>query len=177
MQESAATVKNWGPYPNLTYPLLLDGNLTAWNNYGMGYIPHNVVLDPEMIVRYTTYGYNEQAIIAVIETWLPATGVEEKTTTDNLPATFQLYQNFPNPFNAQTVIKYYLKDETQISITVYNLLGKGIITLINEIKTPGLYTIQWDGKGSNGKDVASGIYIYRMEAGKFTESKKLSLIR
>ena len=143
----------------------------------MGYIPHNVVLDPEMIVRYTAYGYNEQAIIAVIETWLPATGVEEKTITDNLPATFQLYQNFPNPFNAHTLIKYHLQEMTKVSIKIYNLLGTGIITLIDEVKTAGLYTIQWDGKDSNGKDVASGIYIYRMEAGKFTESKKLSLIR
>ena len=66
MQESAATVKNWGPYSKLTYPLLLDRNRTVWNKYGMGYIPHNVVLDPEMIVRYTTYGYNELAIIAVV---------------------------------------------------------------------------------------------------------------
>ena len=62
---------NWATNHGVTYPVLIDPDRSTWNKYGLGYIPHNVVLDPDMIVRYTNYGYSESTIINTIETWLP----------------------------------------------------------------------------------------------------------
>lgn len=69
---NAAAVKTWGDTLGLTYPLLIDKSSAIWGQYGMGYIPHNTVIDPSGTVRYTTYGYNQAKIIEVIEQYLPA---------------------------------------------------------------------------------------------------------
>lgn len=68
---NVAEVKTWGDTLGLTYPLLIDQNYSVWGQYGMGYIPHNTVIDPSMTVRYTTYGYKQAKIIEIIEQYLP----------------------------------------------------------------------------------------------------------
>lgn len=176
LQESATLVKTWGLSYNLTYPLLLDGNASVYIQYGDNYIPYNVVIDPQMVVRYTNSGYYEEIIKNVIEAWLPTT-MKEKVNANGLPLTFRLYQNYPNPFNAKTTIEYYLAKPSYISIKIFNLMGKEIATLVNEQKNAGNFSICWDGKDNSGKAIASGIYIYRIKANGFTEAKKLSLLK
>ncbi len=97
----------------------------------------------------------------------------------SVPSEYQLAQNYPNPFNPETTIKYSVPAEAMnvasmqnVSIKVYDILGGEVATLVNEVKAPGSYQVKF-----NAASLASGIYIYRMQAGKFAASKKLMLIK
>jgi photosystem II stability/assembly factor-like uncharacterized protein len=101
----------------------------------------------------------------------------------NVPAEFGLSQNYPNPFNPTTSIKYQLpgvgtQPSTRmagkyfVSLRVYDMLGRSVATLVNEQKPSGIYSVQWNAEG-----LSSGIYFYRIQAGNFSETKKLILLR
>ncbi len=100
------------------------------------------------------------------------TSVDEAGTT---PARFGLKQNYPNPFNPTTTIGYSLNKETRVTLKVYDLLGQEITTLVDEIQPAGFRQIEWKGKNQSGSQVATGMYIYRMNAGNFVESHKMIL--
>jgi parallel beta-helix repeat protein len=89
------------------------------------------------------------------------------------PEAFTLAQNYPNPFNPTTTIKYALPEDTRVRITIYNLLGRKVRTLVNEYQSAGRRRIVWDSKNDEGNEVASGIYFYQIKAGDFTQSKKM----
>jgi hypothetical protein len=85
---------------------------------------------------------------------------------------FELEQNYPNPFNPSTVIKYKTAERRNVTLTVYNSIGKEISTLLNEVKPKGTFTIEFD-----GSNLPSGIYYFRLQAGTFTDTKKMVLLR
>ncbi|NOX18701.1 MAG: Omp28-related outer membrane protein [Chlorobi bacterium] len=91
---------------------------------------------------------------------------------NELPGKFILYQNYPNPFNPETVIKFNVPKESFVSLKLYDVLGDEIQTLVNEKKSAGLYQISFDGSG-----LSSGVYFYRLQAGKFSAAKKMILLR
>jgi predicted phage tail protein len=93
-------------------------------------------------------------------------------TTVGLPSTFVLYQNYPNPFNPTTRISYELPEQQHVTLIVYDLLGRQIATLVNEIQTPGVYHVQWDAGG-----VSSGMYLFRMKAGNFVATRRMLLVK
>ncbi len=94
-----------------------------------------------------------------------------------LPASFVLHQNYPNPFNPSTRIDYYLSQPTEVKITIYNLLGQKVKTLIGQYQTEGSKTVFWDGKDDAGIDVASGVYFYKVVAGAHKTVKKMILLK
>ncbi|MBD3290834.1 T9SS type A sorting domain-containing protein, partial [candidate division KSB1 bacterium] len=93
------------------------------------------------------------------------------------PDKFELSQNFPNPFNPSTKIYYQLADPSFVKLTVYNLLGQEVITLVNDKKEAGYHTTMWNGLDKYGNQMASGIYYYRIVAGSFVQAKKMVLIK
>jgi hypothetical protein len=93
------------------------------------------------------------------------------------PKEFSLSQNYPNPFNAGTNLLYQVPDFTHVSIKVLNILGQEVRQLISQQQEPGVYKAHWDGKSQDGRDAGSGIYIIRLEAGRFQQSRKVLLIR
>jgi hypothetical protein len=93
------------------------------------------------------------------------------------PDEFALQQNYPNPFNPTTTIKYALKENADVTLNIYNVLGQLVKTLVNEKQTAGFKTVKWDGTNRYGAKVASGIYIYRIEAKNFVQSKKMILMK
>lgn len=93
------------------------------------------------------------------------------------PQTFSLSHNYPNPFNPVTTINYSVPERAHVNVSIYNLLGQKINTVVDELKPAGQYTTRWDGTDSNGKQVATGVYFYRLRAGDFAESKKMVLLR
>jgi len=93
------------------------------------------------------------------------------------PETYSLAQNFPNPFNSITKIKYHLPKSSLVSIKVYNLLGEEIKTLIDQVETAGEKSVDWDGTNSLGQTVSSGVYIYRLEAEGMVLSRKMMYLR
>jgi hypothetical protein len=86
--------------------------------------------------------------------------------------TFSFSQNYPNPFNPTTKIQYQLPELSKVKLTVYDMLGREIKTLVNEEKPAGSYEVKFDGTG-----LPSGIYFYRIETGKFSDTKKFILLK
>ncbi|RCK73945.1 MAG: Cell surface protein [Ignavibacteriae bacterium] len=91
-----------------------------------------------------------------------------------LPEEYALYQNYPNPFNPTTKIRYDLPVSTKVKLTIYNVLGQELVTLVDEMKSAGRYSAEWN---TEGFGVASGLYFVKMQAGSFTDVKKMILMR
>ena len=89
-----------------------------------------------------------------------------------MPKTFLLEQNYPNPFNPKTKIRYQIPEREFVSLIVYNILGKEITTLINNVKLPGKYDIEFD-----GSNLSSGVYFYKLSAGNYTLVRKMSYLK
>ncbi len=90
---------------------------------------------------------------------------------------FNLEQNYPNPFNSRTVIGFSLPEESQVSIIIYNLTGQVVKELVNSHFTAGYHKIVWDGRDKYGRNVPSGVYLYRIKTEKYTKNKSMILLR
>jgi hypothetical protein len=99
---------------------------------------------------------------------------EQRLQSSNveIPGSFELLQNYPNPFNPVTDINYSLAKDIHVKITLYDILGRETKVLVNEFKQAGNYNISF-----NGTDLASGVYFYRINAGSFTDIKKMILVK
>jgi len=113
---------------------------------------------------------------AVFTKRLPATAIEEETQSQT-PATFALFANFPNPFNAGTMISYDLAQGAWVKLEIINTLGQPVRTLVDGPQRAGYASVQWDGRDDMGREQASGIYLYRLKADKQVEMRKLLLLR
>jgi hypothetical protein len=94
-----------------------------------------------------------------------------------IPESFELYQNYPNPFNPQTAIRYSLPRTDYVILEVFDINGRKIVTLVNDIQQAGSHEIVWNAKDKNGKDLASGIYLYRFNTTSSLKTKKMTLLR
>lgn len=103
--------------------------------------------------------------------------VEENEEKEKFPYDFVLKQNYPNPFNAETVIEYQLPKAAKVKVSVYNILGQRVTTLIDQAQKAGYHKVSWDGTDKRGVSVSSGIYFYEIQAGELTECKKMVLIK
>jgi len=95
----------------------------------------------------------------------------------NLPTSFGLSQNYPNPFNPETNIDFALPKASNVELTVFNVLGQKVITLINQKMDAGTYRETWRGTSESGSQVASGIYFYRLTAGDFVTTRKMMMLK
>ncbi|MBC8184628.1 tetratricopeptide repeat protein [candidate division KSB1 bacterium] len=109
--------------------------------------------------------------------FIPKGDEPEKTQEKIAPATFALSQNYPNPFNPETEISFQIPNDTRVSLVIYNLLGQKIRTLVNKEMATGYHTIKWRGRDDFGNAVASGVYLYAIQAGEFFDVKKMVLMR
>ncbi len=100
-----------------------------------------------------------------------------KTGSVSLPETFELSQNYPNPFNPETQIHYALSVKSEISLVVYDILGRKVTTLAQGAFDAGEYVARWDGRNSDGSPVASGMYFYRLTANGKALSRKMTLLK
>lgn len=100
--------------------------------------------------------------------------IGETVPVDNesIPTSFVLEQNYPNPFNPETFINFHLPTTSNVQLKVYDILGNEIATLVNEIKQPGVYNVKF-----NAEKLPSGVYIYKLQAGKYLAIKKMMLIK
>ena len=94
-----------------------------------------------------------------------------------LPDRFNLLQNMPNPFNPSTAIGYQLPESGFVRLAIYNLIGQEVRVLVNEQRSAGSFTAAWDGTDALGRRVASGIYLYRIQAGSFSATKRMLLLK
>ncbi len=94
-----------------------------------------------------------------------------------IPVTFALHQNFPNPFNPITTLRYDLPEDNFVTLSIYDMLGRQVILLVNTTQEAGFKSIKWDARNRIGKQVSAGVYLYRIEAGEFVKTKKMVLLK
>ena len=93
------------------------------------------------------------------------------------PESFELRQNYPNPFNPSTTIHFRIPQDETVEVKIYNTLGQEVRALTSQRFAAGSHSLVWDGKDNQGSAVASGIYLYKFTAGKFTQTRKMNLIK
>jgi hypothetical protein len=136
------------------------------------------------VVSHTTYYWRVAAVNSLgTSGWSASrsfatgtiTGVEGESPA--LPRELSMEQNYPNPMNPSTKIHFNLPIATRIALTIFNTLGQEIRTLVDAPRAAGKHILQWDGKDNDGKPAASGVYLYRLQAGSFSQTKRLTLLR
>jgi len=128
---------------------------------------------------FTTFGFEtiaqeeKRSLLAErILDWfdMPVSVYDDQSTS--LPASFELMQNYPNPFNPVTSIKYKVSEASLVSIQVYDLIGREVVVLVNDVKQPGIYEVSF-----GAENLASGVYFYKMTAGEFSSVRKMNLLK
>jgi len=107
----------------------------------------------------------------------PATDISDPKNSKQLTAQFVLNQNYPNPFNPETEICYFLQDVVDVDLSIFDVTGKHVITLVRDRQLAGNRTVRWNGRDENNVDVSSGIYFYRLTTNSFSGAKKMLLVR
>jgi hypothetical protein len=102
-------------------------------------------------------------------------GVDNRSET--FPQGFVLEQNFPNPFNPSTTIRYELPEDGLVNVTIYDMMGRQVSTLVSSHQTAGYKSIQWNATNDFGKPVSAGVYLYQIQAGEFVQTKKMVLLK
>jgi len=154
------------PIPLLLTTLKGDSNFTVWDSLAVQNFtlktkskPTDLQFDPEnWILKYLK-------VVSAVE------------TGQNELQSYQLYPNYPNPFNSTTMIRFDLPKIGDVTINVYNLIGQEVITLVNEVLPAGQHTITWDGRHQTGAFVGSGVYWLRMETAQYTQMRKMLLVK
>ncbi|MDP2172850.1 MAG: FlgD immunoglobulin-like domain containing protein [Candidatus Cloacimonadaceae bacterium] len=136
----------------------------------------------ENLVQIGTYRYQVTAVYGNFESLPGATISFEFPYTDSdeniaPPIVTKLHQNYPNPFNPSTVISFDLAKSGSVKLNIYNIKGQLVKRLINKDLPLGSHRFFWDGKDENRRGVASGIYFYKMESGRFNQTRKMILLK
>ncbi|MFQ5584123.1 MAG: FlgD immunoglobulin-like domain containing protein, partial [Calditrichia bacterium] len=125
-------------------------------------------------VKVTSNDVNTPIVDIPVSLTVTVVGIEDVAA---LPTTFDVSPNYPNPFNPTTKIKYQLPQNSDVKLVIYNVLGQKVRTLLNSKVEAGYHEVVWDGRSDVGGQVATGIYIYRFEAGDFQKTMKMILMK
>jgi len=104
-------------------------------------------------------------------------GAIMSTDKDVIPLQYFLHQNYPNPFNPVTTLRYDLPEDALVNITIYDMMGRQISTLVSSLQSAGYKSIQWNGTNDAGQPVSAGLYMYTIQAGEFRQTKKMVLLK
>lgn len=104
-------------------------------------------------------------------------GGDDEPSPATIPAEFKLHQNYPNPINPATTMSFDLPEDVSVNLQIYDITGRKVRILTDQPFSAGVHRLVWDGRDERGAPVSSGIYVYRIEAGKFVESRKMVLMR
>ena len=161
-----------GDLCHITYTLAEGASLPEQVTFyfGLANVP-GTSMDPELLNVVCGYpGENNPAVVSTATVAADAGQV--------IPDVFALNQNYPNPFNPSTQISFDVPSGSEfVTLTIYNLLGQNVKTLVNKVLSPGQYTFEWDAIDAMGFPAASGIYFYELRSESFIARKKMLLIR
>ena len=115
--------------------------------------------------------------LRLVRTEFAGPTVVREAREDATPQHFGLEQNFPNPFNSQTTIRYTLDRAQEVELKIYTLTGQRVATLVSGHRSAGRYVLHWDGRDGQGRPLASGLYLYQLRAGSERQTRKLLLLR
>jgi len=148
------------------YRSINDG--LTWSKFGTG-LPTNNTMQIEALVERNGVLFAGDRVWGLYSISTTPTGISKEQQSDY---SFRLNQNYPNPFNPTTTIIYSLAKEGNVKLTVYNAIGSKVSTIVNEYKPAGSYSVQF-----NGSNLASGIYLYRLESGNYSATKKFIMLK
>lgn len=160
--QNAHDVWRWPEASNRVRPLVMK------YNEAINWYPHNIVKPDANTACASKCHYKDNLIGASIITSVPV--------AKGVPKTFALEQNYPNPFNPSTEIRFSVPTKGLVRITVFDMVGRYVATLVNEVTEGGTYKVTWNGIDHTGVSVSSGVYLYRIEAGAFAASKKMLML-
>jgi len=174
------------------FPIDASGqnNAVRWSTFDMGFaVPSSSNTRVKSAVGQSFVGTSRS-----VNNWIdsgfladtllrgPVTAVRGDERT-GIPSTYELSQNFPNPFNPSTKIQFALPRESVVKLVVYNILGQEVIRLVDEVRSAGYHTVEWNGENTSGSRVSSGVYFFRIEtkdvAGQvpFTSVKRMMFLK
>ncbi|MEJ2196006.1 MAG: T9SS type A sorting domain-containing protein, partial [Ignavibacteriaceae bacterium] len=150
------------------------------NSYAQNYSVNGVVSTSKVPVKYASVSFVDNIDTTnKFSTITNASGqyqfdiITFVELTDNQPVNFELEQNYPNPFSSSTAIPYKLNEQSDVSITIYDILGRELKKFTIGVQPSGVYGVVWDGRNNFGEKAATGIYFYRLQAGGETQVKKM----
>ncbi|MCU7492316.1 MAG: T9SS type A sorting domain-containing protein [Ignavibacteria bacterium] len=163
--------------PDLTFTFPAKDTSFDWRQYVVDVpVPDNNPPAKAISVRLHVYSLFEGTVYfddLTVQT-STVTAVQKKSIiADN----YSLEQNYPNPFNPTTTIRYSIPERSVVTLKIYDMLGREVKTLISTEQNQGVYEVTWNGENNYGTKVSSGIYIYRVEAGRFNQVKKMVLLK
>ncbi len=157
---------------NYAFQVMIDSNLINPQEsvtVSVKFIPIEIGEYHDSLLIVSDDYYNPMLYIQLVGEGLDST---LSLIDELIPTEFRLHQNYPNPFNPITTIQYELPQRSDVQITIYNLLGKKVATLVSETQEPGFKTIQWDASCH-----ASGVYFYQIRVGEFVQTRKMVLLK
>jgi len=179
---------SWSIVPSAAfYKVYYDSDTTGAPYYGAGAAQGNSPIVVSNATNLTLTGLEQGKTYYITVTAVDAQGVQSYFSMENsclfnpftaieipqeLPSEYYLLQNHPNPFNSSTTIRYAIPYSGMVAIKVYNVLGREVLTLVNEYKNPGIHSVNF-----NAANLVSGIYYYRLQAGDYVNTKKMILLR
>lgn len=131
-------------------------------------------------VRFRALGEAEEGSFQLRAVQLNEGGISVALGSEEVslvPERYGLSQNYPNPFNAQTTLRFDLPEAGEVALTIYNLSGQRVRTLVDGYREAGTHAVLWDGKDGSGRDMASGIYFYRFEGRMFVDVKRMVMMK
>ena len=157
-------------------------NYPVWSNFAASqrevfFLDYNGVIDTSFSI--TPYSSSDAEDVQYLKELIIGLRTNQSLEIDNLlvPETYFLHQNFPNPFNPSTKIRWELPKNEFVNITIYNSNGKIVKTLVNSFQSAGYNTINWDATDNRNIPISSGLYIYRLQSDSHVDTKKMILLR
>jgi len=141
---------------------------TMWFGFSWMYICDASITPGVAMVR--------NRIMEAVINWM-GNDVNDNITETETPTPYKLAQNFPNPFNPSTTIMFDMREKGHVSLKIYNVAGQLVRTLVNGVKDAGHHKITWDGRNNDGVSIASGVYFYKMETKRFSQTRKMVMLR
>jgi hypothetical protein len=172
------TTITWTPVNHTSgiigYEMELDGQIIAVDSasYSAELSPGTHMLRVRAVNRLNNKGgFSEQVVFTI------ALNTDVETLRPGMPTGYRMLPNYPNPFNPVTTINFELPQAGQVTIEVYDILGRRTTTLVDEFYAPGAHTVTWDGRDINRNEVSSGVYYIRLQANHFTAVNKALFLK
>jgi hypothetical protein len=155
------------------YHVMCHPNVIEWNqDYPWIHLEH---ISNRNNVWYTGFGH--LYAYHFLQSTYPEINLHSMNPNEPIPEQIVIHQNYPNPFNPTTQIRYDLPEDALVNITIYDLMGRSIKSLVNSNQTVGYRTIQWDATNDRNEPVSAGLYLFTIQAGEFSQTKKMVLLK
>jgi hypothetical protein len=140
-------------------------------------IQSTLLPDSLIIIVASGLGTGQVGTEIIVDDLAFRTGPASVSAQEPIPGFFSLHQNYPNPFNPSTTIEYEVPRPGTVELDIYNVLGQHVAKLLSDEQIPGRHSVVWNGRNDEGSEVSGGVYFYRLQAGSYFETKKLTLLK